>query len=434
MGHYPLRIFGSVGFRGFSARYANDRKFVKIYHLSTAPFSGGAARAGFRLHEGLLREPGVESVWLDAEGSAHGPSVTKLPQPLKRSPFFLRMKRKKWAKITREHFAPTTPPASNPIGWGSIEMLEKLPKPDVWNLHWVSWFLDWENLVPWMAEQAPIVWTLHDLNPLRGIWHYEPQLEERTPERLKYEAEALEIKRSALTKIPKDRLTFVGPSRWMVEGCRKSPITAGFLCENFPYGLDTEIFKNRQKEKIREIFEIDDEEFVIGFVADSMHDPRKGMHLLLEAIEVLATQHKNLHILAVGSGKLKTTNVRCTQVGSVANDALLSNIYSACDVFICPSTQDNLPNTVLEALACNVPVVGFEIGGLPDLVSSKLHGILASLDGGASALAAAISGQIQSGSNAWNARIPFFHSLESQAQNYLRLYGNLINRSEIYNG
>jgi len=395
---------------------------MKVYHLSSAPFSGGAARAGFRLHEGLLREPGVESVWLDAGGGAHGPSVLTLPPPTKPSPLFLRLRRKKWAKITQQFFAPTTPPASNPIGWGSIEMLEKLPKPDVWNLHWVSWFLDWENLLPWMAEQAPIVWTLHDLNPLRGIWHYEPQPEERTPERLKYEAEAIEIKRRALARIPKDRLIFVGPSRWMLEECRSSPITAGFPCENIPYGLDTEVFKKRPKEKIREIFGIADEEFVIGFVSDSVNDPRKGMGILLEAIDLVAKQHKNLHLLAVGSGQLKTTGIRCTQIGSVANDILLSHIYSACDVFVCPSMQDNLPNTVLEALACNVPVVGFQVGGLPDLVACELQGTLGRLDGGGASLAAAISSRIQSRSNAWNEQVPFSYSLESQAQSYLQLY------------
>jgi len=313
-------------------------------------------------------------------------------------------------------------------------MLKKLPKPDVWNLHWVSWFLDWENLLPWMAEQAPIVWTLHDLNPLRGIWHYEPQPEERTPERLKYEAKAIEIKKRALARISKDRLTFVGPSRWMVEECRKSPITAGFRCENIPYGLDTEVFKNRPKGKIREIFGIADEEFVIGFVADSVNDPRKGMGFLMEAIEFLTAKHNNLHLLVVGSGHLKTTSLRCTQVGSVANDVLLSHIYSACDVFVCPSTQDNLPNTVLEALACNIPVVGFQVGGLSDLVTWELQGTLGRLDGGAAALAAAISSRNHSGSNACNERIPFSYSLESQAHRYLQLYGSFINRSEIDNG
>lgn len=359
---------------------------LKVYHLSSAPFSGGAARAGFRLHEGLLREPGVESVWLDAEGSAHGTSVLKLPPPTKPSSLLLRMRRKKWAKITRNHFGPTTPPASNPIGWGSIEMLEKLPKPDVWNLHWVSWFLDWENLLPWMAEQAPIVWTLHDLNPLRGIWHYDPQPEERTPERLKYEAKAIEIKKRALAKIPKDRLTFVGPSRWMMEECRKSPITADFPCENIPYGIDTDTFQERPRRRIREIFGIAETEFVIGFVAESINDPRKGMHLLLEALRELATIQKNIHLLIAGSGVTQKTGFPSTHVGSIQNGILLSHFYSACDVFVCPSTQDNLPNTVLEALACNVPVVGFQVGGMPDLIVGTNLGGLAKLGDGSKSL------------------------------------------------
>jgi glycosyltransferase involved in cell wall biosynthesis len=396
---------------------------VKVYHLSSAPFSGGAARAGFRLHEGLLREPNVESLWLDTSGGAHGPSVLKLPQPTKSSTLLLRLRRKKWAKITQRHFAPTTPPASNPIGWGSIEMLEKLPKPDVWNLHWVSWFLDWANLLPWMAEQAPIVWTLHDLNPLCGIWHYEPLPEERLPLRLRYEAEAMEIKRRALAKIPQDRITFVGPSQWMVERCRKSSVTAGFRAEHVPYGLDTEIFKNRPKHRIREIFGISESDFVIGFVADSVNDPRKGIRFLLQAIKELASQNVNLHLLSVGSGKLETFGTRGTHVGTLQNDVLMSHIFSACNLFVCPSTQDNLPNTVLEALACRTPILGFSIGGLPDLVDSPAKGKLVELAGGANALCSGLKEMICMQKQQVQDNLPpFAYSLDKQAKCYLRLY------------
>lgn len=308
-------------------------------------------------------------------------------------------------------------------------MLENLPKPDVWNLHWVSWFLDWENLLPWMVEQAPIVWTLHDLNPLRGIWHYEPQLEERTPERSEFDAEAIEIKKRALAKIPKDRITFVGPSRWMAEECRKSPITAGFPCVNIPYGLDTDIFKNRPKQRVREIFGITNKEFVIGFVAESINDPRKGMHLLLQALQELAATKKNIHLLIAGSGVIESPGLRSTHVGSIQNGILLSHFYSACDVFVCPSTQDNLPNTVLESLACNVSVVGFAVGGLPDLVTTESHGRLGSLDDGATSLGAVLGACLESESNLRGEGIPFFHSLRSQAQDYIQIYNALKNCS-----
>jgi glycosyltransferase involved in cell wall biosynthesis len=174
---------------------------------------------------------------------------------------------------------------------------------------------------------------------------------------------------------------------------------------------------------MREIFGIADTECVIGFVAESINEPRKGMQLLRDALKTLAITQNHIHLLIAGSGVIESTGFRFTHVGSIQNGVLLSHFYSACDVFVCPSTQDNLPNTVLEALACNIPVIGFQVGGLPDLLVSKLHGTLASLDGGAESLAAAISARIQSASTELNERIPFFQTLGSQARKYLQLYG-----------
>ena len=401
---------------------------MKVYHLSSAPFSGGAARAGFRLHEGLLRGEDIESVWLDAEGTAHGPSVVKLSQPSQYGSFFQRMRRKKWAKITQEHFGPTSPPTSNPLGWGSIEMLERLPKPDVWNMHWVSWFLDWENLLPWMAEQAPIVWTLHDLNPLRGIWHYEPQPEELTPIRLKYNDQAIEIKRRALAKIPKDRITFVGPSKWMVEECRKSPVTAGFRVEHIPYGLDASIFAPQDQKQARNIFGIGRDDFVIGFIADHIHDRRKGVTPLLEALKQLAKENAWLHLLTVGNGRLQMGDFCNTHLGPIQSDRLLSFFYSACDVFACPSLQDNLPNTVLESLACGVPAVAYDTGGLPDMVEDGKTGRLAGKPGDADSLSHVLKQMLAGECNVIDMRQSSRevalsrYQLEIQAGKYFSLY------------
>jgi glycosyltransferase involved in cell wall biosynthesis len=401
---------------------------MKIYHLSSAPFSGGAARAGFRLHEGLLREPGVDSLWLDIDGTAHGPGIELLHKPKSKAPLLQRLRFKKWARITQTHFQTPTRPTTNPIGWGSIEMLEKLPKPDAWNLHWVSWFLDWENLLPWMAEQAPIVWTLHDLNPLRGIWHYDPQAEERTPLRLRYEAMAMEMKRRALAKIPKDRITFVGPSKWMVEECRKSPVTTGFRVEHIPYGLDTSAFAPQDQKQAKNIFGIGQDDFVIGFIADHIHDRRKGVTPLLNALKQVAKGNAYLHLMTVGNGRLQMGDFRNTHLGPIQSDRLLSFFYSACDVFACPSLQDNLPNTVLESLACGVPAVAYDTGGLPDMVEDGKTGRLAGKPGDADSLSHVLKQMLAGECNVIDMRQSSRevalsrYQLEIQAGKYFSLY------------
>jgi glycosyltransferase involved in cell wall biosynthesis len=402
---------------------------MRVYHLSSAPYTGGAARAALRLHQGLLREASVESTWLNAGGGATGPNVEILPSPCKRAPLTKRMRRRYWANTVSRDFTPTTPPASNPVGWGSIEMLEKLPAPDVWNLHWVSWFLDWETMLPWMAERAPIVWTLHDLNPLSGIWHYEPLAEERTQRRMSLETRASELKRRALAKIPRDRLTFVGPSRWMVECCRTRAITREFPVKHIPYGLDTEAFAPRDRAAVRKMFSIPEDTFVIGFIADNLADPRKGVECLRDAMCQMAHDHPHIHLLTVGNGQVDGFAFHHTSLGAVHNDQLLSYFYSTCDVFVCPSLQDNLPNTVLEAMACGAPTVGFNIGGLKDMVEHLKTGCLAAKPGDPAALRSSIQMLLEMDKlslsqvkNECRRMSLERYSLTRQSENYMNLY------------
>jgi glycosyltransferase involved in cell wall biosynthesis len=401
---------------------------MKIYHLSSAPFTGGAARAAFRLHLGLMKEANVESTWLNAGGGATGPNVEILPNSNKRATLTKRLRRRYWAKVVSRDFAPTSPPASNPIGWGSIKMLERLPVPDVWNLHWVSWFLDWDTMLPWMAERAPIVWTLHDLNPLSGIWHYDPLVEERTERRMDLETRAIKLKRCAIAKIPRDRLTFVGPSRWMVERCRKSPITDEFPVKHIPYGLDTEGFAPRDRAALRKMFAIPEDSFVVGFVADNLGDPRKGIDLLLKAIRLLAAEGPRIHLITLGSGNIDTRILNHTHLGPIQNDRLLSFVYTSCDVFVCPSLQDNFPNTVLEAMACGAPVVAYKTGGLIDMIEVDHTGYLALQPGSPDSLYAALKDLLAAIARGLDFRQPSrerattLYPLAEQAACYMSLY------------
>jgi glycosyltransferase involved in cell wall biosynthesis len=363
---------------------------MKVHHVSSAPINGGAARAGLRLHRGLCQMDGIESLWLDAGVLPDAPNAKHLGAPGNSDSLWTRIRRLHWRNKIRKEFAGTKTPCSSPFGWGNPSIFKGIPVPDVWNLHWVSHFLDWENLLPWMAGQAPVFWTLHDLNPLMGVWHYVPFEKELNDERRRMEQQAMEFKRKALSRIPKDRLTFVGPSKWMVEQCRQSTVTAAFPVVHIPYGLDTGIFAPRDRQIVRSMFDIPNDVRVLGFVSDGVADPRKGISQLESAIRLLPSSMR-VHLLTVGNGPAPTFGFPHSHLGPLQNDFLLSFFYSACDLFVCPSLQDNLPNTVIESMSCGTPVVAYRTGGLPDMVREGESGSVVNPVGDSTALAEAIS-------------------------------------------
>jgi len=68
---------------------------------------------------------------------------------------------------------------------------------------------------------------------------------------------------------------------------------------------------------------------------------------------------------------------RVHHLGVVQGDAALARAYAAAELFVLPSLEDNLPNTALEAMAVGIPVVAFEVGGIPDIVDNGQNGLLA---------------------------------------------------------
>ena len=275
-------------------------------------------------------------------------------------------------------------------------LFRRTEKADIVNFHWTFGMFEYDVL----ARPGRYVWTLHDMHPFTGGCHFDagcgrfqaacgscPQLgshSDRDPSRQMWDRRS-----TALASLPAERMTIVAPSRWLADAARRSSLFGRFRVEVIPYGLDTDTFRPRDHRAAREVLDIPQDARVVVFVADGLMNRRKGFQLLIDALKPLRDV-PNLWLLAIGRGDgLEALPLPYRQIRFLDDDRLLSALYGAADLFVIPSIQDNLPNTALEALSCGLPIVGFEVGGIPDIVREGENGLLAP-DGDTARMSAAI--------------------------------------------
>jgi len=148
--------------------------------------------------------------------------------------------------------------------------------------------------------------------------------------------------------------------------------------------VDTAVYRPTPRDEARRQLKLDPDALLLGFACENQEDPRKGGHLLEKALEACADLA--VTTISVGGGN---KGVGTISLGRIDSDTHLALFYSAVDAFVLPSLQDNLPNTILESMACGTPCIAFDCGGVPDMVRPEETGWLAAC-GDSSALAAAI--------------------------------------------
>jgi glycosyltransferase involved in cell wall biosynthesis len=363
---------------------------MKILHLGTTDIAGGAARASFRLHW-ALRKQGYDSTVLVARRYSNDPTVTAIVKSMDVTTRVQRYLR--WRQILRDfsRYHATRPtglePFSDDRSVHAFDFVKQLPPCDVIYLHWVAGFVDYHSFFSALPRRTRVVWVLHDMNVMTGGCHYDndcgryksgcgacPQLGSADPKDLS--RQIWKRKQEVFGMLEANRLHLVAPSHWMLELVKGSPLLSQFPVTMIPNGVDLEEFAPRDRGFARELLGIPQGAQVIMFVSDSLMNQRKGFSILTAALAGM-TQVHNLFLLSVGRGKPPVTDpVPCLHMGVVMSDRWLSLIYSAADLFVIPSLHDNLPNTVMESMACGTPVVGFDVGGIPEMVRPGTTGQL----------------------------------------------------------
>lgn len=359
---------------------------MRVLLLNQSDIQGGAAIAAHRLHTGL-GQIGVESFMVVQQRSGSDPNVIAPRGRAQESLAHLRvaidsLPLKRYPQRDRSIFS---------LQWLPDTLSRQISRlnPDIINLHWTGEALiRIETLV---RLQAPIVWTLHDMWPFTGGCHYSqgcdrylsacgtcPQLgsdRERDLSRWVWQR-----KQSAWKS---KNLTIVALSSWLAQCARSSSLFRDCRVEQIPNGIDTTLYRPLPRAIARDLLGLPQDRSLVLFGAlHATQDKRKGFHLLQPALQRLSQQGwgDRLSLVVLGATAPPSPpdlGFPIHYLGTLKDTLTLTLAYCAADVFVLPSVEENLANTVMESLACGTPCVAFRIGGMPDLVEHERNGYLA---------------------------------------------------------
>jgi glycosyltransferase involved in cell wall biosynthesis len=415
---------------------------MKILHLGTSDIDGGAARASYRLHQGLLQK-GIESRMFVRNKHVDSEFVIryKYPNGLKKIGYKIRKLQiendfNKYRSTRPAGFEVFSDDRSSLISG----LFDQLPFADIYNLHWISGFIDLPSF--FNTIKKPVVWTLHDMFPFTGGCHYNsgcenykthchhcPQLGSTKEKDLSFHI--WERKHKAISEF-KNRIIIRADSNWLADEAKKSSLLNNLDIDTIHYGIETGEFIPGDKIACRRAFNIPDKDKVIVFGAPGIDNPRKGFKQLNEALNLVRETYPDVFLLSFGLGDIPVSNgSNGLHLGHIGSNHLLSIIYNCADVFVIPSLQEAFGQTALEAMSCSVPVVGFNTGGIPDMIENGQTGYLAE-NGDIHDLANAIThilslDEISYMKMAKNCREKVLggFTLAHQANKYLKIYSQL---------
>ena len=165
----------------------------------------------------------------------------------------------------------------------------------------------------------------------------------------------------------------------------RSSLMKGKTISQIPNTLETDIFKPQNKTEAKKKAGLPEDKFILlsGFMP-SRKDMHKGTSYLLESLELLKIRlvEKADQVELIVFGNRDDKNLpdfpfKTSFLGKISSDEHLALCYAAADAFLIPSLEDNLPYTVMESLSCGTPVIAFTTGGIPDMVTHKKNGYLA---------------------------------------------------------
>ena len=349
-------------------------KKLHIVLLSYHDSNGGAGIAAGRLKVALEKEGHQVDYIVREKGSTSnaikfGNGLISWLKFIAERLFFLRFEK---VKSIRFLF--------NPGVFGSdISKHPLIQQADIVHLHWVNFgYLSVSDIAQLTRLNKPVFWTLHDMWAFTGGCHHSGSCEHfqqscgdckflKKPNPNDLSHKMWEAKKTGFAS---KNLHIITCSDWLGNRARKSSILGGHSIKTIPNAIDTEFFSPNATG-----LGLDPNKKYVLFVAMRVNAPAKGFHLLKEALQYLDAHTTEL--LIVGGEMAEELPLKAHNFGQVSDPAKMRDIYAAADVFVTPSLEENLPNTIMEAMACGTACVGFEVGGIPEMIEHEVTGYVA---------------------------------------------------------
>ena len=344
---------------------------MNVLLVSTSERSGGGAIAARRLMEALNKN-GVKAKLMVRDKQSDAVTVCqvgyKLPKLLERL-----------TVLPRCGFNRTLLWQADIANVGiDITRTKEFREADIIHLHWVcQGMLSMDGIERIMRSGKRVIWTLHDEWPYLGVCHYRGDCTEAECQHCPILCGSLP---SSIYKRKRDLYqrwhpTFVGCSQWITDQAQKALPSEHVVHIN--NCIPSALFHPMDMQQARQALSLPQDKRLLLFCSQKVSDERKGIAYLTEALQQLSVEE--LHLVIVGKDAEQIplpSNLSITRIGTVSEQKM-PLLYNAVDVFLTPSLQDNLPNTIAEAMSCSTPCVGFDVGGIPEMIDHLENGYVA---------------------------------------------------------
>ena len=361
---------------------------MRVLIVNTNENTGGAAIAARRLMT-ALNSNGVKAKLLVTEKVSDNVSVVALPSRRGHTWHFL------WERFVvfcRLHFSRKHLFEIDIANTGTdITRLREFQEADIIHLHWINQgMLSLSGIRKILRSGKPVVWTMHDIWPATAICHITLDCRAFTTQcthcRLlpgKRAAHGLVVStwKKKQRMMADECIHYVACSRWLEAEARKSALLQDQEVTSIPNPIDTHIYKKGDKAKARKRLGLPLDRKLILFASQRVTNENKGMRYLIEACRQL-TDIPQLGLIILGGHSEEVVEqlpFECYPLGYVNDEQRIVDVYNATDAFVLPSLSENLPNTIMEAMACGVPCVGFAVGGIPEMIDHLHNGYVARL-------------------------------------------------------